>query len=74
MEVKLRTIGNAIGCLLPKEEIDKLGLKAGDKIEINFSKKDPFWEKVKKFSKEDRRKILKKDGLLEDDFQEWKNL
>jgi putative addiction module antidote len=34
MEGKIRNIGNSLGVLLPKQLIDELHLKEGDKIDI----------------------------------------
>lgn len=34
MEAKIRKIGNSLGVILPKQLIDKLHLKTGDKVSI----------------------------------------
>ena len=34
MEAKIRKIGNSLGVILPKQLIDKLHLKSGDKVSI----------------------------------------
>lgn len=34
MNVQLRKIGNSTGIILPKELLDRLGLKAGDNVEL----------------------------------------
>ncbi len=36
VETKLRKWGNSIGAILPKKKLEELGLKEGDKIEINI--------------------------------------
>lgn len=35
MEAKIRKIGNSLGVILPKQVIDELHLKTGDKVSIN---------------------------------------
>ena len=35
---KLRDIGSSVGLLVPKKQIDSLGLSAGDEIEVAFLK------------------------------------
>ena len=37
MDTKLRKIGNSLGMTLPKEVLDKWGLKEGDKMNIVVS-------------------------------------
>ena len=39
VEVELKEWGNSIGVLLPSENLKELGLKKGDKIEIDIVKK-----------------------------------
>lgn len=73
MEFKLHKIGNSLGVIIPKEELSNRGLELGDTIDLDF-KDDPFWDDIKKFSKEDRKKAYKDDGLSGDDFSEWENL
>ena len=34
MEIKLRKIGNSLGSTFPKEVLDRLGLKEGDKMHL----------------------------------------
>lgn len=34
MNVTLRKIGNSEGIIIPKDVLDRLGLKAGDKLEL----------------------------------------
>lgn len=73
MQLKLQQIGNSIGVILPKEELTKRGLQVGDTIAVDLIE-DPFWDELKKFTKEERRAADKQDGLSEDDFNEWENL
>jgi antitoxin component of MazEF toxin-antitoxin module len=73
MKVKLRQIGSSVGCLIPQEEIEKLGAKIGDVIELQ-PMKDPFWEKVAKFSKEERRLAMADEDFGQNDLSEWENL
>jgi putative addiction module antidote len=35
MNTTIRKIGNSEGVIIPKEILDRLGLKAGDNVEIN---------------------------------------
>ena len=46
MEAKIRKVGNSLGVILPKQIIDELNLKNGDKLHINKKGKiielDPF--------------------------------
>jgi len=35
MEAKIRKIGNSLGVILPKQVIDELHLKTGDKVSID---------------------------------------
>ncbi len=37
MEAKIRKIGNSLGVILPKQLIDELHLKSGDKLNIEQS-------------------------------------
>lgn len=39
MEAKIRKIGNSLGVLLPKQLIEELHLKAGDKLSIEKTDK-----------------------------------
>ena len=39
IEVELKGWGNSIGIILPSEKLKKLGLKKGDKIEIEITMK-----------------------------------
>ena len=36
VEVELKEWGNSVGVILPSEKLKELGLKKGDKIEINI--------------------------------------
>ena len=73
MEFKIQQIGNSLGIIIPKDELTQRGLELGDVVELDF-KEDPFWDSVKKYSKEDRKKAYQDDGLSHDDFKEWENL
>ncbi len=42
MEAKIRKIGNSLGVILPKQVIDELHLKTGDKVSID--RKDTILE------------------------------
>ncbi|MEO0946597.1 MAG: AbrB/MazE/SpoVT family DNA-binding domain-containing protein [Cyanobacteria bacterium J06641_5] len=53
MEIKLRQIGNSVGATFPKEALDRLGLKEGDRLtlsiadgEMRISAYDPNFEKA----------------------------
>lgn len=37
MNVTIRKIGNSEGIIIPKEVLDRLGLKAGDQMEIRLT-------------------------------------
>jgi len=39
IEVELKEWGNSMGVILPAEKLKKLGLKKGDKVEIDIIKK-----------------------------------
>jgi antitoxin component of MazEF toxin-antitoxin module len=73
MQLKLQQIGNSVGVILPKEELTKRGLQVGDLIAVDLME-DPFWDELKRFSKEDRRAADNQDNLSDDDFKEWENL
>ncbi|MFB2551183.1 AbrB/MazE/SpoVT family DNA-binding domain-containing protein [Ensifer soli] len=38
MNVTIRKIGNSEGVIIPKEVLDRLGLKAGDELELTETK------------------------------------
>ena len=40
VEVELKEWGNSIGIIIPIEELKKLGLEKGDKVEIELIKKE----------------------------------
>ena len=63
MDTKLRKIGNSVGVTLPKEVLDKYGLKEGDTINIvlttegiQLSPFDPNFDAVMKAYKEGKAK------------------
>lgn len=58
VEVELKSWGNSIGVILPSESLKELGLRIGDRIDIdvvNKKKLDGFGlcRKAKPFQKED---------------------
>lgn len=73
MQLKLQQIGNSVGVILPKDELNRRGLNVGDTIEIDLAD-DPFWDEFKQFTKEQRRAADKEDGLSNDDLKEWESL
>jgi len=73
MQLKLQQIGNSVGVILPKEELNRRGLNVGDTVEIDLAH-DPFWDEFDRFSKEQRRAADKEDGLSSDDLKEWDSL
>jgi putative addiction module antidote len=73
MQLKLQQIGNSVGVILPKEELTRRGLQVGDTIAVDLIE-DPFWDELKKFTKEERRDADKEDNLSNDDVKEWENL
>lgn len=63
MDTKLRKIGNSVGVTLPKEVLDKFGLKEGDSLNIiltaesiQLSPFDPNFNKVMQAYKEGKAK------------------
>lgn len=73
MHLKLQQIGNSVGVILPKDELNRRGLNVGDTIEIDLAN-DPFWDEFKLFSKEQRRAADKTDLLSADDLKEWESI
>lgn len=73
--VKLKQIGNAVGFIIPSEELTILRKSAGDLIKIKIEEdEDLFWTKVAKFSKEDRRKAMEEEDFGQNDLTEWSKL
>lgn len=73
--VKLRPIGNAVGCIIPNEDLKMLGKSQGDSIKIKIEEdEDSFWSRVARFSKEDRKKAMKEENFGQNDLSEWENL
>ena len=63
MDTKLRRVGNSLGVTLPKEVLDKFGLKEGDSINIILTTEgiqltpyDPNFEAVMEAYKEGKAK------------------
>ena len=73
MQLKLQQIGNSVGVILPKEELSRRGLRAGDMIEIEIPD-DPFWDELKQFSRKQRKAVDKKEKLSDDDLDEWEEI
>jgi antitoxin component of MazEF toxin-antitoxin module len=73
MQLKIQQLGNSLAVTIPKEELVKRGKGLGDMIEIEFLD-DPFWDEIKRFSKEDRKRTDKQDNLSADDMSEWSDL
>ena len=73
MKMKLKQIGNSVGVILPKEELNRHGQRVSEQIDSEVND-DPFWDELKQFTKEERKAADKKDHLSDDDFKEWENL
>ena len=72
VKLQIREVGNSLGVILPKNELEKFGKRKGEMIDIQILD-DPNWAEIEKFSKAEREKCNIED-FPADDFQEWESL